>query len=198
MKYKSEHAQAEEVYRSLACSSGGANFNAAYNSAKLNTAQVENQTSVDVGKGGMDVVVKGNTHLEGAVISSQADKADNRFQTGTLTTKDIQNHSELKRKAWQSTEAQWHQPNVSVKLLGNKNESSFRKHNTFSGRRKHWHHTHRRPECRDYAQTAESRYGKCESEGDEARPHRGKRNPRTYSYQGIGEIADKAMQIYTQ
>lgn len=124
-KYKSDQVQAGGSVSVTYGSGGGATFNAAYNSAKLNTAQVENQTRVDVGKGGLDVKVKGNTHLEGAAISSQADKSNNHFQTGTLTTTDIQNHSELNTKSVAiSGGSGGINPMSALSLLGNKNESS--------------------------------------------------------------------------
>ncbi|TCT18672.1 type V secretion system putative substrate protein [Bibersteinia trehalosi] len=56
-KYSSEQVQAGGSVSVTYGSGGGAKANAAYNSAKLNTAQDENQTSVDIGKGGMNVTV---------------------------------------------------------------------------------------------------------------------------------------------
>ncbi|HDL5542829.1 TPA: hemagglutinin repeat-containing protein [Mannheimia haemolytica] len=87
IKYSSEQVQAGGS-ASLALGTSSANVNAAYNSAKLNTAQVEKQTSIDIGKGGMDIKVKKNAHFDGAVMTSQAEKENNRFQAGTLTTGD--------------------------------------------------------------------------------------------------------------
>ncbi|MDO9768580.1 hypothetical protein Q7506_12045, partial [Glaesserella parasuis] len=88
------------------------------------TAQVENQTSIDIGKGGMDVKVKKNAHFEGAVMSSQAEKENNLFQASTLTTVDIENHSELKTKsAAMSGGSGGVNPMSALSLLGNKNES---------------------------------------------------------------------------
>ncbi|MDO9874686.1 hypothetical protein Q7457_12505, partial [Glaesserella parasuis] len=86
--------------------------------------QVENQTAIDIGKGGMDVKVKKNAHFDGAVMTSQAEKDDNRFQAGTLTTSDIENHSELKtRSAAMSGGSGGVNPMSALSLLGNKNES---------------------------------------------------------------------------
>uniref|UniRef100_UPI0009D72D3E two-partner secretion domain-containing protein n=1 Tax=Glaesserella parasuis TaxID=738 RepID=UPI0009D72D3E len=123
-KYSSEQVQAGGSVSVTYGSGGGATFNAAYNSAKLNTAQVENQTSIDIGKGGMDVKVKKNAHFEGAVMSSQAEKENNLFQASTLTTGDIENHSELKtRSAAISGGSGGVNPMSALSLLGNKNES---------------------------------------------------------------------------
>ncbi|MEG9490656.1 hemagglutinin repeat-containing protein, partial [Mannheimia indoligenes] len=123
-KYSSEQVQAGGSVSVTYGSGGGATFNAAYNSAKLNTAQVENQTAIDIGKGGMDVKVKKNAHFEGAVMTSQAEKENNRFQAGTLTTGDIENHSELKtRSAAMSGGSGGVNPMSALSLLDNKNES---------------------------------------------------------------------------
>ncbi|MDD2172481.1 hypothetical protein N5918_05130 [Glaesserella parasuis] len=90
----------------------------------MNTAQVENQTAIDIGKGGMDVKVKHHTHFEGAVMTSQAEKENSRFQAGTLTTSDIENHSELKtRSAAMSGGSGGVNLMSALSLLGNKNES---------------------------------------------------------------------------
>ncbi|NBI13764.1 filamentous hemagglutinin N-terminal domain-containing protein [[Haemophilus] felis] len=195
MKYKSEHAQAGGSVSVTYGSGGGANFNAAYNSAKLNTAQVENQTSVDVGKGGMDVVVKGNTHLEGAVISSHAEKADNRFQTGTLTTKDIQNHSELKTKSVAiSGGSSGINPMSTLSLLGNKNESSQSTTHSAVGENIHLTLTN--------DPNAETTLKQLNRETENANQKVTKQDLTKVKetqelVKGIGEIADKAMQIYT-
>ncbi|TNH04065.1 hemagglutination protein, partial [Pasteurellaceae bacterium Phil11] len=43
----------------------------------------------------MNLTVGGNTHLKGGVIDSQATADKNHFSTGTLTTENIENHSEV-------------------------------------------------------------------------------------------------------
>ncbi|YCI98962.1 hemagglutinin repeat-containing protein [Mannheimia haemolytica] len=122
-KYKSEYTEGS-VHGTLAVGTTGVNGHVAYNGAKLNTAQVENQTAIDIGKGGMDVKVKKNAHFDGAVMSSQAEQENNRFQAGTLTTGDIENHSELKtRSAAISGGTSGVNPMSALSLLGNKNES---------------------------------------------------------------------------
>ena len=39
--------------------------------------------------------VEGNTHLKGGLIQSSATEEKNHFSTGTLTTENIENHSEI-------------------------------------------------------------------------------------------------------
>lgn len=50
---------------------------------------VTNQSGIYAGKEGFDIEVKNNTHLQGAVIDSEAEKEKNKLTTGTLTWKDI-------------------------------------------------------------------------------------------------------------
>ena len=62
-------------------------------------ASVSEQSGIKAGDGGFDVSVKGSTDLKGGVISStQAaiDDKKNSFQTASLTTSDIENHSTYK------------------------------------------------------------------------------------------------------
>ncbi|MDG2958477.1 hemagglutinin repeat-containing protein, partial [Exercitatus varius] len=65
------------------------------NKGKVNYAQVEEQSGLTVGKVGMDVNVRGNTHLKGGLIQSTAPTTNNRFRSGSLTGEDIENHSEI-------------------------------------------------------------------------------------------------------
>ena len=60
---------------------------------------VTNQSGIYAGKEGFDIEVKNNTHLQGAVIDSEAEKEKNKLTTGTLTWKDIENKAEYKTKA---------------------------------------------------------------------------------------------------
>lgn len=71
------------------------------NKAKINYAQVEEQSGFNVGNGGMNVNVDGNTHLKGGLIQSSATEEKNHFSTGTLTTENIENHSEIEVEIWQ-------------------------------------------------------------------------------------------------
>ncbi|HEY4317198.1 MAG TPA: hemagglutinin repeat-containing protein [Herbaspirillum sp.] len=67
---------------------------------------VSEQSGITAGDGGFDVVVHGNTHIEGGKIAS-TDKAakngksnKNSFTTETLTQGDIDNHSDHKASSW--------------------------------------------------------------------------------------------------
>ncbi|WP_442878605.1 hypothetical protein [Burkholderia sp. 1B3(2022)] len=51
------------------------------------------QAGIQAGEGGFNVNVKGNTDLTGAAIASTADPSKNTLTTGTLTYRDIENHS---------------------------------------------------------------------------------------------------------
>ena len=81
-------------------SGSSASGNYSQNKAKLNYAQVEEQTGFHVGKGGMDVKVAGNTHFAGSVIDSEADQDKNRFKTKSLSHTDIETAVKSKWKAW--------------------------------------------------------------------------------------------------
>jgi filamentous hemagglutinin len=74
-------------------------------SAKANGdfASVKEQSGIKAGDGGFNVNVAGRTDLKGGVISStQAaiDAGKNRFQTASLTSSDIQNHSTSKGSSY--------------------------------------------------------------------------------------------------
>nr|WP_275761232.1 hemagglutinin repeat-containing protein [Ralstonia pseudosolanacearum] len=56
-------------------------------------ASVVHQSGIVAGTGGYNVNVKGNTDLVGGVISSTADPSKNTLRTGTLTTRDVENHA---------------------------------------------------------------------------------------------------------
>ncbi|WP_254706828.1 hemagglutinin repeat-containing protein [Ralstonia pseudosolanacearum] len=56
-------------------------------------ASVVHQSGIAAGAGGYNVNVKGNTDLVGGVISSTADPSKNTLHTGTLTTRDVENHA---------------------------------------------------------------------------------------------------------
>ena len=71
--YDSKQTQAGAGFSVAIYGSGSsASANYSQNKAKVNYAQVEEQTGFHVGKGGMDVKVAGNTHLAGSVIDSEA------------------------------------------------------------------------------------------------------------------------------
>ena len=111
-------------------SGSSASANYSQNKAKVNYAQVEEQTGFHVGKGGMDVKVAGNTHLAGSVIDSEADQDKNHFKTKSLTHTDIENRSEVEVKsvsAGLSTDMAQNAKNAmaaAASALGNKHESA--------------------------------------------------------------------------
>ncbi|KVH51153.1 hypothetical protein WJ39_08300 [Burkholderia diffusa] len=73
---------------------GGASFSAQHGSASGSYAGVNEQAGIQAGSGGYNVAVNGNTDLKGAYIASTADPSKNSLTTATLTTSDIQNHSQ--------------------------------------------------------------------------------------------------------
>ncbi|WP_332311040.1 hemagglutinin repeat-containing protein [Stenotrophomonas sp. SY1] len=84
----------------------GAGFSgsASYSSSKVkgDYASVTEQSGIQAGAGGFDITVAGNTDLKGAVIASTLGAVDagvNRLQTGTLSTSDIENHSQYDAKS---------------------------------------------------------------------------------------------------
>ncbi|WP_109103758.1 hemagglutinin repeat-containing protein [Aggregatibacter segnis] len=129
--YDSKQTQAGAGF-SVAIYGTGSSASANYSQskAKLNYAQVEEQTGFHVGKGGMDVKVAGNTHLAGSVIDSEADQDKNRFQTKSLSHTDIENRSEVEVKsvsAGLSTNMAQNAKNAmaaAASALGNKHESA--------------------------------------------------------------------------
>ncbi|BEO28406.1 16S rRNA endonuclease CdiA [Serratia marcescens] len=73
---------------------GSANVSASKDKLHSNFDSVKEQTGLFAGKGGYDVKVKEHTQLDGAVIASQADKENNRLDTGTLGWTDIHNQAD--------------------------------------------------------------------------------------------------------
>ncbi|WP_342611156.1 hemagglutinin repeat-containing protein [Burkholderia ambifaria] len=72
---------------------GSASFSSSHGNANGNYAGVNEQAGIQAGEGGFNVNVKGNTDLTGAAIASTADPSKNTLTTGTLTYRDIENHS---------------------------------------------------------------------------------------------------------
>ena len=60
---------------------------------------VAEQSAIRAGEGGFDLTVAGNTDLVGGAISSDADPADNRLVTGTLTSRDLTNAASASAEA---------------------------------------------------------------------------------------------------
>ena len=129
--YDSKQTQAGAGFSVAIYGSGSsASANYSQNKAKVNYAQVEEQTGFHVGKGGMDVKVAGNTHLAGSVIDSEANQDKNHFKTKSLTYTDIENRSEVEVKsvsAGLSTDMAQNAKNAmaaAASALGNKHESA--------------------------------------------------------------------------
>ncbi|WP_432744562.1 hemagglutinin repeat-containing protein [Haemophilus influenzae] len=129
--YDSKQTQAGAGFSVAIYGSGSsASANYSQNKAKVNYAQVEEQTGFHVGKGGMDVKVVGNTHLAGSVIDSEAAQDKNHLKIKSLTHTDIENRSEIEVKsvsAGLSTNMAQNAKNAmaaAVSALGNKHESA--------------------------------------------------------------------------
>ncbi|WP_412769937.1 hemagglutinin repeat-containing protein, partial [Ralstonia pseudosolanacearum] len=69
------------------------NANVAEGKTDSTYASVVHQSGIAAGTGGYNVNVKGNTDLVGGVISSTAAPSKNTLRTGTLTTRDVENHA---------------------------------------------------------------------------------------------------------
>ena len=129
--YDSKQTQAGAGFSVAIYGSGSsAQANYSQNKAKVNYAQVEEQTGFHLGKGGMDVKVAGNTHLAGSVIDSKAAQDKNHFKTKSLSHTDIENRSEVEVKsvsAGLSTNMAQNAKNAmaaAASALGNKHESA--------------------------------------------------------------------------
>lgn len=72
---------------------GSVSVSAQHGKADGNYAGVNEQAGIQAGDGGFNVTVKGNTDLTGAAIASTADPSRNILTTGTLTYRDLENHS---------------------------------------------------------------------------------------------------------
>lgn len=130
--YDSKQTQAGAGFSVAIYGSGSsASANYSQNKAKVNYAQVEEQTGFHVGKGGMDVKVAGNTHLAGSVIDSEAAQDKNHLKTKSLTHTDIENRSEVEVKSVSvglSTDMAQNAKNAmaaAASALGNKHESAI-------------------------------------------------------------------------
>ncbi|WP_249185014.1 hemagglutinin repeat-containing protein [Burkholderia cenocepacia] len=78
---------------SVSTMGGSASFSSSHGNANGNYAAVNEQAGIQAGEGGFNVNVKGNTDLTGAAIASTADPLKNTLTTGTLSYRDIENHS---------------------------------------------------------------------------------------------------------
>ena len=69
---------------------------------------VTDQAGIRAGQGGYDITVKGNTHLKGGLIGSDAAKDKNTLTTGTLTWEDIDNKADYSsQNKGQNLTASW-------------------------------------------------------------------------------------------
>ncbi|RPE03238.1 filamentous hemagglutinin N-terminal domain-containing protein, partial [Candidatus Pantoea deserta] len=92
--YQSKQQSASGGF-SLTWGTGGS-IGLSLSSSKVNSeyASVGDQSGLFAGDGGYDVFVGNHTQLNGAVIASTADAANNRLSTGTLGWDSIDNHAE--------------------------------------------------------------------------------------------------------
>ncbi|WGE56340.1 hemagglutinin repeat-containing protein [Actinobacillus equuli] len=94
-KYESKQTQGG-VGAAFAWGTGGSgSAQMSQNKAKVDYAQVNQQSGFNIGKTS-EINVEENTHLAGGVINAKGDKANHRMKTGTLTTAEIKNRSEIK------------------------------------------------------------------------------------------------------
>ena len=98
-KYESKQTSASASGSMAQGAGGGASVSASYNKAKVDYAQVNEQTGIRVGEDGMDAHIHNHTQLNGAIIESDADASKNRFKTKSLTHTDIENRSEIKTES---------------------------------------------------------------------------------------------------
>ncbi|EXI62645.1 hypothetical protein AK33_04365 [Mannheimia granulomatis] len=74
---------------------GGASAQFSQNKAKVDYAQVNQQSGFNIQKSS-NINVTENTHLKGGIINAEGDKANHQMTTGTLTMEAIENHSDVK------------------------------------------------------------------------------------------------------
>ena len=72
-----------------------ASLTASYAGMESKYRSVQEQTGLFAGQGGYTVKVAGKTHLQGAVIASEADASKNLLDTGSLTWSDLDNESKF-------------------------------------------------------------------------------------------------------
>ena len=98
-KYESKQTSASASGSVAQGAGGGASVSASYNKAKVDYAQVNEQTGIRVGEDGMDAHIHNHTQLNGAIIESDADESKNRFKTKLISTTDIENRSKIKTES---------------------------------------------------------------------------------------------------
>ncbi|WP_410681404.1 hemagglutinin repeat-containing protein [Avibacterium paragallinarum] len=128
-KYESKQVSAGASGSVAYGSGGGASVNAAYSKAKVDYAQVNEQAGISVGEEGMNVKVHQHTQLNGGVIESEAETSKNRLQTHSISSTDIENHSEIKTESASISAGSgginpMQALSSALSLLGNRHESS--------------------------------------------------------------------------
>ena len=96
------------------------------NKANVDYAQVAQQSGFNI-KESSDINVTENTHLKGGVIKAEDDKQNHRMRTGTLTTEEIENRSEIKVSSMSAglstSNMAGYAMNAALSALGNMSES---------------------------------------------------------------------------
>lgn len=72
---------------------GSANFDYSYKKGKSDYTSVREQSGIYAGEDGFQLNVGKHTDLIGAVIASEADASKNSLTTGSIATRDLDNHS---------------------------------------------------------------------------------------------------------
>lgn len=94
-KYDSKQTQAGASASVAIYGSGSsASVQGSRNTANVDYAQVTTQSGFNI-KQSSAINVAENTHLKGGIINAEGDSANHRLKTGTLTTEDIRNHSDI-------------------------------------------------------------------------------------------------------
>ncbi|TCP92076.1 filamentous hemagglutinin [Cricetibacter osteomyelitidis] len=124
-KYESKQTSAGGSFSVTYGSGGGGSVNASYSKAKMDYAQVNQQSGIRVGSGGMDVNVEGHTQLNGAIIESEATTDKNQFSTKTFGSADMHNYSKLKTESVSinAGTSGFNPTSAAMSLLGNRRES---------------------------------------------------------------------------
>ncbi len=94
-KYHSKQTQASAGGAFAIYGSGSSAYaQASQTKANIDYAQVTEQSGIHV-KDSSNITVQDNTHLKGGIIAVENNTGNHHFSTGTLTTEDIKNHSEI-------------------------------------------------------------------------------------------------------
>ncbi|QSZ39924.1 large exoprotein involved in heme utilizationor adhesion [Actinobacillus pleuropneumoniae] len=128
-KYDSKQTQGG-VSASVAIYGSGSSVSAQGSRTKANVdyAQVNQQSGFNI-KESSTINVEENTHLKGGIINAQGDKANHSLKTGTLTTENIENRSDIKVSSVSAgvssdmTQMATMAVGAALSALGNTNES---------------------------------------------------------------------------